>query len=166
MKSGFRAKYLLSGLLICGSCGTHYVLADARSDPDMEPDEIQAVIDRAEQKRQHIADRQPAAKASARILVMLSRAAEFYRREIADGLAGNELAVLKARMILREILGTVRLNAGEGGALFKKRRIFHEWMRWFGVRRRGHPEGPTNLVATESLGLPEQGRKMLKRFLT
>jgi hypothetical protein len=92
-------------------------------DPDIEPDEIQAVIDRVEEKRQQITDRQPAAKASARILVMLTRAAEIYRREIADGLAGNALAVLKARLILRDILGTVRLDAGEGGTLFAEYRL-------------------------------------------
>ncbi|GFE80267.1 hypothetical protein GCM10011487_22670 [Steroidobacter agaridevorans] len=31
LKSGFRAKYLLSGLLVCGACDAHYVLADERS---------------------------------------------------------------------------------------------------------------------------------------
>jgi hypothetical protein len=33
------------------------------------------------------------------------------------------LAVLKARMILRDILGTVLLNAGEGGVLFAEYRL-------------------------------------------
>ena len=31
LKSGGRAKYLLSGLLICNVCKAHYVIADARS---------------------------------------------------------------------------------------------------------------------------------------
>lgn len=31
LKSGFRAKYLLSGLLVCGACESHYILADGRS---------------------------------------------------------------------------------------------------------------------------------------
>jgi site-specific DNA recombinase len=31
LKSGGRAKYLLSGLLVCGECGAHYVMTDKRS---------------------------------------------------------------------------------------------------------------------------------------
>ena len=31
MKGGGKAKYLLSGLLECGACGAHYVLANERS---------------------------------------------------------------------------------------------------------------------------------------
>jgi site-specific DNA recombinase len=31
LRSGYKRKYLLSGLLICDTCGSHYVIADARS---------------------------------------------------------------------------------------------------------------------------------------
>lgn len=31
LKCGYKPKYLLSGLLICHECGSHYVIADARS---------------------------------------------------------------------------------------------------------------------------------------
>lgn len=92
-------------------------------DPDMEPDEIRAAIARAEQKRQELADSQPSARASAQILTMLPRAAELYRRQIEDGLSGNERAALKARVILRDRLGTIRLNPGENGALFANYRL-------------------------------------------
>ena len=55
-------------------------------DPDLEPDEIQAAIERAEEKRKELVDMQPAAKRSAKLLAMLPKAAETYRRQIAQGL--------------------------------------------------------------------------------
>jgi hypothetical protein len=30
LKCGYKPKYLLSGLLICDKCGSHYIIADAR----------------------------------------------------------------------------------------------------------------------------------------
>ena len=45
-------------------------------DPDLEPDEIQIAIDRAEQKRKELADAQPAAKQSAKMISMLPKAAD------------------------------------------------------------------------------------------
>src|SRR5688572_4795011 len=56
----------------------------ADGDPDMEPDEIQVAIDRAETKRRELESTlQPAAKLSAKILSALPKAAELYRRKIA-----------------------------------------------------------------------------------
>ena len=52
----------------------------------MAADELQAAIDRAEAKRRELQNQQPAAKQSAKILTMLPRAAEGYRRQIALGL--------------------------------------------------------------------------------
>jgi len=44
-------------------------------DPDMQPDELQAAIDRAEAKRKELENQQPVAKASAKVLSILPRAA-------------------------------------------------------------------------------------------
>jgi site-specific DNA recombinase len=51
-----------------------------RGDPDMQPDELQAAINRAEAKREELENQQPAAKAAAKVLSILRRAAEIYRR--------------------------------------------------------------------------------------
>lgn len=202
LKSGGKARYLLSGLLKCDLCGAHYVLGSASSyacsgylggdctnnvrvrrerveaaildpirkdllapervermaqgmrtlfakamgeqaeradsvpaelqalnkrigrlrerleagDPDLEPDEIQAAIERAEEKRKDLVDVQPAAKQSAKMLAMLPKAAEMYRRQIAQGLDNDPRAAGKARMILRKLLnGTIRLIPDQGG---------------------------------------------------
>jgi hypothetical protein len=89
-----------------------------RGDPDMTGDEIEAAIDRAEAKRRELQNQQPAAKQSAKILTMLPRAAEAYRRQIAQGLDGDEREALKARVLLRELFGgEVRLVPLEGGGL-------------------------------------------------
>jgi chromosome segregation ATPase len=55
-------------------------------DPDMPADEFQAAIDRAETKHRELHDQQPEATQSERALAMLPRAAEMYRRQIAEGL--------------------------------------------------------------------------------
>lgn len=204
LKSGGRAKYLLSGLLTCKTCGSHYVLADGRSyacsghisagecsnserirrdaiesaildpirrdllaperiarmaaelqakyaaalrtqadratqapkelqdlnnridrlraklttgDPDMEPDEIEAAIAKAEGKRKEIEAAQPEAKRSARVLAALPQAASIYRQQISLGLDGDPRAAEKARHLLRGMLGKVVLSP-EGGALY------------------------------------------------
>jgi hypothetical protein len=201
LKSGGKARYLLSGLLSCGQCGARYVLgnrasyvcagyvggdctnnvwvrrdrvekiildpirqellspevvermakelrqqhaawlndlagkadaapAEVRSiseriarlrdrlaagDPDMEPDEIQIAIDRAEQKRHELLDTQPAAKQSAKMIALLPKAAESYRRQIAQGLDNDPRAAGKARVILRKLLGNIRLIPEQSG---------------------------------------------------
>jgi site-specific DNA recombinase len=74
-------------------------------DPDMPADEIQAAIDGAEAKRRDLSMRQPAAKQSSRVLSILPRAAEEFRRQVAQGLDGDEHSALKARMVLREMFG-------------------------------------------------------------
>ena len=78
-------------------------------DPDLEPDEIQDAIDKAEQKRRELLDTQPAAKQSAKMLAALPKAADAYRRQIALGLHDDPRAAGKARALLRKLLGTVRL---------------------------------------------------------
>ncbi len=54
------------------------------------------------------------AKQSAKILPMLAKAAALYRRQIAQGLDGNEREALKARVILRELFGG-RINLKREG---------------------------------------------------
>jgi hypothetical protein len=81
-----------------------------KGDPDMTPDEIQAAIDRAEEKRRELEAQQPAARQSAKVLAALPKAAELYKRQIAQGLDGNEREALKARVFLRELLGRINLK--------------------------------------------------------
>lgn len=90
-----------------------------RGDPDMAPDELQAAIDRAEAKRQNLLEAQPAAKESAKLLTILPRAAEMYRRQITQGLDGNAREAMKARVFLREYFGgRIDLEPGESGELW------------------------------------------------
>ncbi len=51
-------------------------------DPDLEPDELQLAIDAAQIKRRDLLDVQPRARQSAKILTMLPKAAEAYRKQI------------------------------------------------------------------------------------
>ena len=63
-------------------------------------------------------EQQPAAKQSAKVLAMLPRAAEMYRRQIAEGLSGDERAAGKARVFLREWFGgKIQLEALPDGGL-------------------------------------------------
>jgi hypothetical protein len=63
-------------------------------------------------------EQQPAAKRSAKVLAMLPRAAEAYRRQIVLGLEGDARAALKARVILRELFGgEIRLVPDDKGGL-------------------------------------------------
>jgi DNA invertase Pin-like site-specific DNA recombinase len=214
LKSGGRAKYLLSGLLRCSVCGSHYVLSGSQianssayqcsgylggacsngirvkrerveeviltpireellsparvqrmvdeirkafiermqnqarqasetpaeikaleariarlrerltaGDPDMEPDEILAAIAKAEQKRQDLMAARPEAKQSAKLLTAIPRAAEEYRREVTGGLEGDPRAAARARVILRKLLGEIRLVPEPGGALWAEYEI-------------------------------------------
>ena len=82
----------------------------AAGDPDLEADELEAAIERAEQKRRELMAAQPAAKESARLVAMLPKAADEYRKQIAMGLDDNPRAALKARAVLRKLMpGNVRL---------------------------------------------------------
>lgn len=62
--------------------------APQAGDPDLEPDEIQAAIDRAEQKLRELTENQPAAKRSAKMLAALPNAADAYRRQIEKATLG------------------------------------------------------------------------------
>ncbi len=87
-------------------------------DPDMTADEIQAAIDRAETKRRELEAVRPNSGAN-RITALLPRAADLYRKQIAKGLAGDERAALKARVVLRNLFGgKIGMKPGPEGSLW------------------------------------------------
>ncbi len=89
-----------------------------RGDPDMTADELQAAIDRAEEKRRELEGQQFPGASPIKVLSILPRAAELYRRQVALGLDGNPQAALKARVFLREWFGgKVKLEPQAGGGL-------------------------------------------------
>lgn len=92
-------------------------------DPDMEPDEIIAAINKAEQKRKKIIDTQPEARQSAKIVTLATKAAEEYRQQIAKGLNSDPQAAAKARVVLRKLLGEIRLVPEPDGALWAEYEI-------------------------------------------
>jgi hypothetical protein len=73
--------------------------------PDIPEDELQAAIDRAEAKRRELQEEVSTYLLSAKAIAFMSRAAELYRRQVAQGLDGNAQAALKARVFLREWFG-------------------------------------------------------------
>jgi DNA repair exonuclease SbcCD ATPase subunit len=86
-------------------------------DPDMPEDELQAAIDRAEEKHRELQE-QLSAYLPAKAFASMSRAAELYRRQVAPGLDGNPQAALKARVFLREWFGgKIRLEPLPDGGL-------------------------------------------------
>jgi hypothetical protein len=75
-------------------------------DPDMPADELQAAIDGAERKRRWLQAQQLGENAPvSKTLATMPRAAELYRRQVAQGLDGNPQAAQKARLFLREWFG-------------------------------------------------------------
>jgi len=85
----------------------------------MAPDEIEAAINRAEEKLRELEQQQPAAKASAKLFSMVPKAAQAYRKQVAAGLDGNPREAEKARALLRRLCvdGKVTLIPGEDGSL-------------------------------------------------
>jgi hypothetical protein len=87
-------------------------------DPDLMADELQAGIERAENKRRELLDVRPGERENARVLALMPRAAELYREQIDLGLGGEPAAAAKARTILRDMLGEIMLSSGEDGSLW------------------------------------------------
>ena len=102
----------------------------------MLEDELQAAIDRAEEKRRELQG-QPNAIPPAKAIAFMSRAAELYRRQVAQGLDGNPHAALKARVFLREWFGgKIRLEPLPDGGLqaqFGRKRLFVKTTRLRGL---------------------------------
>jgi hypothetical protein len=88
-----------------------------KGDVDLEPDEIQAAIEKATRKLGEL-QRIGAASGAAdvRIFAKLPDAAERFRRQITAGLGGNPVESAKARLLLRATLGDIRLESGDGEA--------------------------------------------------
>ena len=87
-------------------------------DPDMQPDELQAAIERAEAKHRELQKQCFSVNLPATTLAFMSKAAELYRRQVAQGLDGNPQAALKARVFLREWFGgKIRLEPLPDGGL-------------------------------------------------
>lgn len=88
-------------------------------DPDLTPDELQAAIERAENKRRELEHARNSIGASTQIFSVMPKAAEYYGQQISLGLDGDPTAALKARPIVRELLGgKVDLVPGEDGSLW------------------------------------------------
>jgi hypothetical protein len=87
-------------------------------DPYLMADELQAGIDRADNKRRELLDVRPAERENARALALMPQAAELYRAQIDLGLGGEPAAAARAAQILREMLGEIALSPGEGGSLW------------------------------------------------
>jgi DNA invertase Pin-like site-specific DNA recombinase len=86
-------------------------------DPDLSRDDISAAIERVESQRRELESMQPMEKASAKIVAMLPKAAAMYRAQIAQGLDGDAHAASKARVVLRDLLGEIRLVPEPKGGL-------------------------------------------------
>ena len=84
----------------------------------LEPDELQLAIEVAQRKRRNLLDAQPAARQSAKILTMLPKAAEAYRKQIERGLDDDPRAAAKARVILKDLLGPIQMCPGPDGSLW------------------------------------------------
>src|SRR5687767_6643262 len=85
-------------------------------DPDLTDDELQAAIDRAQAKRSELVATQ-STRGVVKMLNMLPRAAETYRKQVVAGLDGHSDAMIKARQILRESLGAIQLKIESDGSL-------------------------------------------------
>jgi site-specific DNA recombinase len=103
-------------------CISHTIDSKEPTTPICSPDELQAAIDRAQAKRKELENQQPAVQASAKVLAMLPRAADLYRRQIAQGVDGNPREALRARVFLREWSnGKIRLVPLPDGRLMAHR---------------------------------------------
>ena len=93
-------------------------LAKLRVMPDLTDDERQILIERVETKRRELAIIQPVIKHSVTLLALLPKAAKAYLKQIDEGLSGDSRAAAKGRMILRDMLGPIRLAPGTDGSLW------------------------------------------------
>lgn len=74
-------------------------------DPDMAPDELLTVIERAEQKRLDLLMARPKTAANDDAVRGLPYAAKMYREQIGKGLQGNRDEASQARHAVRRLLG-------------------------------------------------------------
>jgi site-specific DNA recombinase len=93
-------------------------LVKLRLMPDLTDDERQTLIERIEAKRRDLKAARPAMKQSALILSLLPKAAKAYLKQIDEGLSGDLRAAAKGRIVLKDMLGPIRLAPGGDGSLW------------------------------------------------
>ncbi len=87
-------------------------------DPDLAPDELEAALSKAEEKRRSLLNA-PSVTTGARVISMLPSAAADFREQIKHGLAGDAGASLKARVVLRQYFGgQIKMIPDEDGSLY------------------------------------------------
>jgi site-specific DNA recombinase len=101
----------------------------AVGDEDMDAADIQAAIDRADEKRRRLKAVQPVAQQRARIMALLPKAAAAYLRRIEAGMnQGNPQAVIDGRQVLKHMIGTITLTPGEDGSLWASYGVDHSFL--------------------------------------
>jgi hypothetical protein len=75
----------------------------------MRNEDIQNAINNAEEERDALGMNPPGKREIDKIVTVLPKAAEIYRRQLAKGLSKDPGAVLKAREVLRAIIGEVTM---------------------------------------------------------
>lgn len=116
-------------------------------DPDLTADELQAAIDRAIGKRKELEAALPEVKQTATVLAALPRAAALYRQQIELGLDGDPRAALKARVILRRLVGgSIVLHPGPDRSLWAEYEL-----RPGELLRIGTGGGPCSLCTVPSI---------------
>jgi hypothetical protein len=122
-------------------------------DPDMTPDDLLAVIERAEVKREELLSLQPEAKRHDKILHGLPRAAQQYRDQITKGLTGDPKEAGLARIAVRQLLGNeITLKPAKGGKHLVAHLQFHR-AALLGESRFGGSGGRISHTPTRSSGL-------------
>src|SRR5260221_2612239 len=87
-------------------------------DPDLAPDELEAALSKAEEKRRSLLNA-PSVTTGARVISMLPSAAADFREQIKHGLAGDAGASLKARVVLRQYFGgQIKMIPDQDGSLY------------------------------------------------
>lgn len=134
-----------------------------KGDPDIEPDELQMAIDRAQTKRQQLAAPVLPDGSVREALSMLPKLTRIYREQILVGLNGNPEATARARSILRELIGVVTIKA-EGDQIwceFQMRRS--RLASWEAVKDSGC-NGLSILIEAPILGDPSLNQSLSRVF--
>ncbi|MGO8854420.1 MAG: recombinase family protein [Steroidobacteraceae bacterium] len=85
---------------------------------DLEPDELAAAIARIEAKRNELKAAVPAHRDRAQVLALLPKAAAAYLKQVDAFAAGDARATQKIRLVLKEIIGPIRLAPESDGSLW------------------------------------------------
>ena len=85
---------------------------------DLEPDELAAAIARIEAKRAELKASVPAAREIAKVMAMLPKAAAAYLKQVDAFAAGDPKATVKVRLMLKGMIGAIRLAPEPDGSLW------------------------------------------------